>query len=239
MKVLIVNADDFGLSHGVNRGIARGHDEGIVTSASLMARWPAAAEAAAMARERSTLSVGLHLDIAEWAYRGGEWVRLYEVVREDDEAGLRDEVERQIALFRSLVGTDPTHIDSHQHVHRKEPLRSLVAEQGERMGVPVRHLSPSIRYYGGFYGQSDEGDSYPELVSVEALVRTIASLPEGVTELGCHPGYAEEIDSMYREERALEIEALCNPRVRAALHENGIELRSFANLHTSPPRMMP
>ncbi|MGA2658858.1 MAG: ChbG/HpnK family deacetylase, partial [Verrucomicrobiota bacterium] len=53
---LIVNADDFGLDPGVNRGIIKSHEYGIVTSASLMVRWPAAAEAAAYAREHPELS---------------------------------------------------------------------------------------------------------------------------------------------------------------------------------------
>ena len=58
-RVLIVNADDFGRSPGVNRGVIRGHEQGIVTSATLMVRWPAAAEAAADARDTGR-SVGRH-----------------------------------------------------------------------------------------------------------------------------------------------------------------------------------
>jgi predicted glycoside hydrolase/deacetylase ChbG (UPF0249 family) len=49
-RYLIVNADDFGQSHGVNRGVIEAFENGIVTSASLMVRWPAAVEAAAYAR---------------------------------------------------------------------------------------------------------------------------------------------------------------------------------------------
>src|SRR5206468_2930594 len=60
-KLVVVNADDLGLSPGVNRGIIEAHERGIVTSASLMVRWPAAAEAAAYARSRPQLGVGLHL----------------------------------------------------------------------------------------------------------------------------------------------------------------------------------
>ena len=56
---LIVNADDFGQSPGVNRGIIEAHEHGIVTSASLMVRWPAAASAAAYAREHARLGLGL------------------------------------------------------------------------------------------------------------------------------------------------------------------------------------
>jgi predicted glycoside hydrolase/deacetylase ChbG (UPF0249 family) len=64
-RTLIVNADDFGLTSGVNAGIARAHEEGILTSASLMVRWPAAAEAAAYAARTPGLSVGLHVDLGE------------------------------------------------------------------------------------------------------------------------------------------------------------------------------
>ena len=65
-RILIVNADDLGLSGGVNRGIARAHDEGIVTSASAMVRRDAIEEAAELARSRPALSVGLHVDLSEW-----------------------------------------------------------------------------------------------------------------------------------------------------------------------------
>jgi chitin disaccharide deacetylase len=76
-KYLIVNADDFGRSPGVNRGIIKAYACGIVTSASLMVRWPAAAEAAAYGQEHLPLSLGLHVDLSEWVYRNGEWTPLY------------------------------------------------------------------------------------------------------------------------------------------------------------------
>src|SRR5438105_15542053 len=121
-RYLVVNADDFGLSNGVNRGIIQAAQQGIVTSASLMVRQPAAAAAAAYARESTRLSVGLHVDLGEWIYRNGEWVHLYFVVPTDDAAAVRAEVAGQLADFNRLTGTDPTHLDSHQHVHREEPV---------------------------------------------------------------------------------------------------------------------
>src|SRR5262249_22921163 len=62
-RYLIVNADDFGRSAGVNRGIIQAHEQGIVTSASLMVHWPAAREAAEYGRGRPGLSLGLHFDL--------------------------------------------------------------------------------------------------------------------------------------------------------------------------------
>src|SRR5207302_249202 len=127
-RFLIVNADDFGQSLGVNRGIVEAHEKGIVTSASLMVRWPAAAEAAAYARAHAGLGLGLHVDLGEWAYRGGTWTLLYQVVPADDRAAVSAEVDRQVESFYRLVGTGPTHLDSHQHAHRDEPLRSILRE---------------------------------------------------------------------------------------------------------------
>src|SRR4051812_18888854 len=119
-RVLIVNADDFGLSDGVNEGIVRAHEDGIVTSASLMVRWPAAEKAAAYGR-RGGLAMGLHVDLGEWVYSEGSWSARYEVLEEESEALVAREVEYQLERFERLVGRPPTHLDSHQHVHRNDP----------------------------------------------------------------------------------------------------------------------
>src|SRR5918998_1744630 len=156
-RCLIVNADDFGRSPGVNRGIIEAHEHGIVTSASLMVRWPAAAEAAAYGREHPDLSLGLHIDLSEWAYRDGDWRAVYEVALAEDIAAVADEVDRQLATFHRLVGQDPTHIDSHQHAHRWEPVRSVLIELARKLAVPLRHCSPAVRYCGDFYGQTGKG----------------------------------------------------------------------------------
>src|ERR1041384_2429184 len=115
-KNLIVNADDFGQSRGINQGIISASRNGIVTSASLMVRWPAAAEAAAYAREYPALSIGLHIDLGEQILRDGEWVPLYSVVSLKSETEVRDEINHQLGVFDRLLGHPPTHLDSHQHV---------------------------------------------------------------------------------------------------------------------------
>jgi predicted glycoside hydrolase/deacetylase ChbG (UPF0249 family) len=226
---LIVNADDFGQSAGVNQGIVRAHEEGIVTSASLMVRWPAAAQAAAYARSQPRLGVGLHLDLEEWACRDGSWVRLYQVVRTDDAVAVTTEAQRQLDEFRRLTGRDPTHLDSHQHVHRDEPCRAVLLAIAQRLGVPLRHFS-GVAYCGSFYGQTAKGLPYPEAIGVEGLTRLLAELPAGVTELCCHPGDPDGLDSMYREERARELATLCDSAVRRAVRDAGIVLTNFAAL---------
>ena len=228
-RVLIVNADDFGRSAGVNAGVIRSHEEGIVTSASLMVRWPHAIEAAAYAR-RSSLGVGLHLDLGEWIYRDGGWHASYEVLPEESAEAVTVELARQLDAFERLVGRAPDHLDSHQHVHRDEPVRREVLAAGERLAVPVREAAPGIAYSGVFYGQDAKGTRVPEAITTEALVAAIESLPVGTTELACHPAASVDHDSAYGEERLRETEALCDPRARAAIKRRGIVLTSFAGL---------
>ena len=220
-RIVIVNADDFGRTDGVNRGVIQAHEEGIVTSASLMVRYAAAADAAGYGRDRPQLSLGLHVDLGEWRYQDGTWTAVYEL------EPFEDEVERQLDAFRSLVRRDPTHLDSHQHVHREEPVRSIMLATSRRLGVPLRSFSPWVRYCGSFYGQTGTGEPLPSAISAEALVTILCGLPEGVTELGCHPGYADDLRSQYAAAREREIEALCHERVRATVAAEEIELRSF------------
>jgi predicted glycoside hydrolase/deacetylase ChbG (UPF0249 family) len=226
-RLLIVNADDFGLSEGVNRGIVRAHEHGIVTSASLMVRQPAAEKAAAYARGRPGLSVGLHLDLGEWVYRDGQWQPLYEVVPADDPAAVAEEVSRQFERFVELVGRPPTHVDSHQHAHRSEPLRSAAQALAERLSVPLRHFTPAVRYCGDFYGQGRRGEPLPDLITPQALAAILRALPPGVTELACHPGEVLDLQSVYRHERMAEVAALSDPLVRAVIAEQAIKLIPF------------
>jgi predicted glycoside hydrolase/deacetylase ChbG (UPF0249 family) len=227
--VLIVNADDFGRSPGINRGVIRTFEEGIVTSATMMVRWPAAAEAADYCR-RSALSVGLHLDLGEWEYRDGEWHTRYELAAARTPDAVAEEIERQLERFERLTGRPPTHLDSHQHIHYGRPVRSELRRVGERLGVPVRDVTPGIAHSGAFHGQDGRGAPLPDAITVEALVRTIETLPAGITELGCHPATDYDHDSSYDRERLQEATTLCDPRVRAAIDRCGVALRSFADL---------
>ena len=226
-KYLIVNADDFGQSSGVNRGIINAYRCGIVTSASLMVRWPAATEASAYAREHPSLSLGLHVDLGEKVFRTGEWVPLYGVVPLQDTTAIRDEISRQLDVFYHLMGHGPSHLDSHQHVHLREPVRTILIEVAQRLGIPLRHCSAEIGYRGSFYGQTAEGVPLPNVISVDGLIHILETLPAGCTELGCHPAEHCDLDTMYCRERLKERRVLCDPQVRAAITAMGIELCSF------------
>jgi predicted glycoside hydrolase/deacetylase ChbG (UPF0249 family) len=230
-RTLIVNADDFGYSPGINRGIITAHEQGIVTSASLMVRWPRADEAAAYGKQHPELSVGLHVDLGEWTYRDGAWVPVYQAVSLDDVSAVAAEVSRQLVAFRRLLGRDPTHLDSHQHAHRRASVGALLIETARQLSLPLRGCTPAIYYCGGFYSQNAEGAPRPGAVSADSLLEILAALPRGIVELSCHPGDGDEdVNTVYRRERALEVKVLCDPGVRAAVVAMGFELCSFGDV---------
>ncbi|HEV8265524.1 MAG TPA: ChbG/HpnK family deacetylase [Gemmatimonadales bacterium] len=211
MKWLIVNGDDFGMSAGINRGIVQAHRTGILTSASLMVNRPASEEAAALGRACPKLSVGLHLELT-------------------DPAQAAAEVEDQVRRFLALVGTAPTHVDSHHDVHLDPDVLPHVFAHAGRWRAPVRGRS-GIRRISKFYGRWD-GESHPEQIGVESLLRLVdAGVGECVNELICHPGYVEPgVSTTYAAEREIEVSTLCDHRVRQGILARGIQVIGFRDL---------
>jgi predicted glycoside hydrolase/deacetylase ChbG (UPF0249 family) len=220
-KFLVVNADDFGLSHGVNRGIVECHTRGVVTSASLMVAGRAADEAAELARKHPRLAVGLH-----WDLDGQEL---------DDVGVVREEFRRQLGEFQRLLGQLPSHIDSHHHVHQDERVLPLLPELVDALGVPVRGTG-EIRYVGGFYAQWEWLVTNLEYVSVEFLQHLLRDeVGTGWTELACHPGYlSDDLTSVYAEPRETEVGTLTDARVRETIDDLGVRLVSFADYARQP-----
>jgi predicted glycoside hydrolase/deacetylase ChbG (UPF0249 family) len=226
---LVVNADDLGYSSGVNRGIFEAHDRGIVTSTSLMVHRPAAEAAVAEIWSRPELGIGLHFDLGSWADEADSVRDPGAPLDGRDPAEIAADVHGQLERFRELVGRDPTHLDSHHHVHTREPVRSILADLAWNLGLPLRHTSDAF-FCGDFHGESHGRDPVPSSLRPERLANLLRHLPDGSVELCCHPGYAYGLDSSYAVERELELRALCDPRLKQVLAEEGIVLVSFAEL---------
>jgi len=225
-RFLVVNADDLGLSPAVNAGIFAAHEGGVVTSASLMVRQGAASAAAEEAAAHPDLAIGLHVDLGEWVYESGEWTQAYLHCDTDDAAAVEAECRAQLERFRALLGRDPTHLDSHQHVHESEPVRGVTEALAAELRVPLRNRA--IRYEGGFYGQSGKGEPFPEGISPGGLIELIAALPPGWTEIGCHPAAGPVPTSSYDAERQIELATLRDPRVKDLLNVSNVNLCSYA-----------
>jgi chitin disaccharide deacetylase len=225
-----MNADDLGLSPGVNRGILTAREHGVVTSTSLLVDRAASAAAAKAVARMPGLSVGLHVDLADADGRP--------LVDLTDTAACRAAVEQQVDRFSQLVGHQPTHLDSHRNVHRRPQVRRAFREAAARHALPLREDAPPA-YVSTFYGQWD-GCTHPEQIGVEGLIRILTGLPEGWSEVGCHPGHIDgDLRSSYRREREIELETLLNPRIREAAAALDITFVSFADLFTRTERGAP
>jgi len=212
MRRLIVNADDFGLTEGVNRGIIEAHRAGLVTSTSLMVDAPAAEAAATLSRGYPDLSVGLH-----FVDDGPDL---------DQPAHAEREFARQLERFRALVGAEPTHVDSHHHVHfaRMATFDRLVRP----LGVPLRG-DGHVRYLGAFFAHPRSGEVDRELIRPPFLLGLLEREALGeFTELGCHPGrVSDELRSSYAHEREIELATLTERGLRERIASLGLALASY------------
>lgn len=153
-RILIINADDFGLTEGVNRAIVDCHLAGSVTSTTLMVNMPAAAHAMELAAANPSLGVGWHANLTlgrcvsmpqkisslvgpdgTFHPRGTMEQRLILGRIRREEVAL--ELEAQYRRFCGF-GRQPTHIDSHQHVHVFPLVFDSLAALAEREKLPVR-----------------------------------------------------------------------------------------------------
>jgi chitin disaccharide deacetylase len=155
---------------------------------------------------------------------------VYEVVPTKDLDAVEAELRAQVAKFRELTGRDPTHIDSHQHVHGWSRMTEVFVQVASELGIPLRHHLGGVQYCGDLYGHDPKGKPIPEALTPETVIEIIRELQPGVTELACHPGLGADTGSAYDIEREQEVELLCDARVADALRREAIELRTFADI---------
>ncbi|HSO99892.1 MAG TPA: ChbG/HpnK family deacetylase [Thioalkalivibrio sp.] len=153
-RQVVVNADDFGISIPISDAIVACHRAGSVSSTTLMVNMPGARHAARLAADCPGLGVGLHFNLTlgapvcgpervpalvdahgQFHPRGTLMKRL--LTGRVPRRQVRDELAAQLDRFHSLE-LQPTHIDSHQHVHVVPMVFDLVAETCTRAGIPIR-----------------------------------------------------------------------------------------------------
>jgi predicted glycoside hydrolase/deacetylase ChbG (UPF0249 family) len=149
VTALIINADDFGISRGVNTGIIEAAESGVVTSASVMVNMPGFADALDRAVSYPALSLGLHLnftvgrpltDVPSLTRRAtGEFYALGELVTRAslglvDTAEVEEECLAQVDLMTE-AGFPPTHLDSHRHIHAHPALSATIVRAAASRGV--------------------------------------------------------------------------------------------------------
>ena len=237
-KILIVNGDDFGLSEGINRGILSAHQNGILRSTSIMPNGPAFDDAVRIALDTPSLDVGIHLTLfggpsvaAAGELRGlagddGLLPASYSAFTRgllgrrftagDVQTEIRAQIERVLT-----AGIDPSHLDSHQHVHMLPAIFAIMVDVAREYDVPALRVPLEQREAraGGLLSRLIQALFLPQigrtrLRQVEAaglhaadwfwglgvagnmneanLMETLSNLQPGVNEIMCHPGVRDE-----------------------------------------------
>ncbi len=249
-RFLIVNADDFGLTAGVSRGILDAHRRGIVSSTTALVNLPPAPDLDAEAASLAGLGLGLHVNLSWGAplspaaavpslvdETGGFWRDLARLEARAEPDHARRELEAQLAAFTRRFGRAPTHLDSHHHVHRLTRLAEIVLDIAVAARLPLRSqdagFREGLRRRGARTSDHFLGaDSVEPYWTTERLLDALAGLPVGVTELMCHPGHYDEAlaYSRYGKQRETELAALCEPEARSTVDRLGIRLGHFGML---------
>lgn len=206
---LVVNADDFGYSYSINRGIIEAHSNGIVTSTSVMVDAVAANEAKDLTKYPD-LTIGLHLELA-------------------DLNNVKSELKRQIDKFVSIVGRMPDHIDTHKRHTTDEGIKEVLAEYAEAHKTHVRNFG--VKHIGSFGINSNDA-------SIEQLKKSVDEATEQFNELMTHCGYSDDYlreHSSYSDPREQELKAICDPAIKQYITEKGLELCNWRQYNTSKP----
>jgi chitin disaccharide deacetylase len=218
VRKLVVNADDFGFTRDVNRGIVEAHRNGILTSTTLMATGAAFDDAVGLARENPALDIGVHLVLVgepPFPITMAQLTRAMLLGRIRIYEELRAQVRR---VFDA--GLEPTHLDTHKHTHLLPPVLDAVVRLSEEYKIPwVRRpfdlpLTPATRPAIGWAKRATSqalgvmrsrlgrvlarhgcrstdhfaGFQITGRYNAAELAQLIRGLPEGSTEFMCHPG---------------------------------------------------
>jgi chitin disaccharide deacetylase len=248
--ILIVNADDFNLTEGVTRGIADAHRYGIVTSTTVMVNLPGLERSRDLAREAPRLGVGLHLNLTfgpsvlppvqvTSLVDGAGWF-----IRDPAHAGeagdpseIQGEMAAQAERFEAVFGARPSHLDTHHNLHRYPRVFEVLLDLADGLDIPVRALTPEMaslirerRLPAVDRAVGDVGiDAY---WTADRLRSILATIRDGITELVCHPGYADAALSIssYCGQREVELRALRDPGVKGVLAEGGFRCIGYGEL---------
>lgn len=233
MKKLIVNADDFGLTQGVNEGIIKAFQNGILTSTTIMINQPFVEHAYELWRENKGLGLGQHLTldkgkaltgISSITDKDGNLLKVTELLECGKEEDFYKEISAQLERYREIFGCLPTHFDSHHHIHIRNPrAKKAIDRLSKETGIRYRVNENMI---GSFYG---------EKATIENMIELLNSKAEEnleYIELMSHPGMVDKElleTSSYNFFRESELEILTSQEVKKFVNSK-FQLISFADL---------
>jgi chitin disaccharide deacetylase len=223
MTKIIINADDFGFSRGVNYGIVDSHLKGIVTSTTMMMNAKATKHAITLAKDTPSLKVGVHLvltwgrpllhDVPTLVDEAGNFKK-QTLVYGDPEFISLDDLEREwTAQIEKYLAANltPSHLDSHHHVHGIKDFYPVIKRLSDKYEIPVRNAGSHFTdiqiltdiFFDDFYGDGITENYFEKLGERVELGKSI--------EVMTHPAYIDETlmqESSYNMQRIKETKIL-------------------------------
>jgi len=241
-KTLIVNADDCNLTARVTEAILKSHESGIVTSTTFLVNLPVSPDAVGELLARKKLGIGLHLNVTlgkpvakpllvkSLLQKDGRFKKKeqYSAKRLPYVSEIAEEFKAQLQKFVKIFKRLPTHVDIHHHMHDYRPFLEALALIAKKNHLPirwtrllteseVRSAHKDLKTTDHFYGNLDPHTFWTE----EVLRHLLFTLPEGTSEIMCHPGWVDE--------ELCEISSLTIPREREYQLFSLKELRRYVD----------
>lgn len=247
MDLLIINADDFGYSEGINLGITAAHRKGILTSTTMLTNMPGFEHGVKIAENNTNLGIGVHLTLTCGSplledvpsitnnntfyplsfYESDFYVDTDDVYRE-----WKAQVEKIL-----LAGIKPTHLDSHHHVNRLEPIREVFIRLAEEYNLPVRNnfeVPSSLKTTSRFsldFDQMAEDKEIWKPIKIKNLIQDCKTYHS--VECMCHPGFIDQVvldNSGLRDLRAYTCAELQNGKYKEVFKKNNIILGNYRDI---------
>lgn len=207
---VIINSDDFGYSRGINYGIIDAFQNGILTSTTLMTNTPGFEHAVQLKKENPKLGVGVHLtltfgrplrnDVPSLVNELGEFHPQSFYLDEQfiiDDNELYEEWDEQIKKVYQ-AGIEPTHLDSHHHVHTFGINQDVMIRLAQKYDLPVRgnfekkDVVATTDFFEGFFDNVGEVELERKHVDryIDQLVNRLKRYRS--VEIMCHTGYVDQ-----------------------------------------------
>lgn len=248
MSLLIINADDFGYSTGINYGIIHAFQRGILSSTTMMANMPGFDEGVKLAKENPELGIGVHLtltcgrplrkDVKTLTDERGNFHHLsfYEEKFEIDLDELYQEWKDQIEKVMQN-GIEPTHLDSHHHVNSLPIISEVFNQLAREYKLHVRNnfsVPEDIMTTNRFTTSLDTIGGVREIWKALEIRNIIEDCKMFETvEAMCHPGYVDNTliqNSSLKEDRAVIAAELQRKDYAEILEKNDISLGTYKDL---------
>ncbi len=235
MGRVVFNADDLGLSEGVNKGIIECYENGVVISSSLMTTTIHFEDTVKLIAKHGLTNIGLHFNLTE----GEPLLKNHKTIVDKENQFLRDihfannvdasevfaELEAQY-LKAVNAGVAITHMDSHHHIHMTANLRVVFVAFAKKHKLPLRKINKTTRHPlrtlkffndtigAKYYTNKISLDFYGEGVSEHNLINILEKHKDVDLEIMCHPGYNDAENGVYNNERELELKILTSEIIK-------------------------